>query len=233
MVSRTELDSISKVQSDAFQANLQNIISIFENRVSKLEADLSASKQNISDLRKTNVEQQKLITDLQQKETAGTPVKDRLDDLEDRSMRNNLKIDGLVEEEAENWEQSVHKVLQLVKDKLDIKEKIEVERAHRVGKKSEGRPRPIVVKFLRYQDREKILRNSKKLKNTNIYINEDLCEASIAKRKSLLPQLRAAREQGKIAFFSHTKLVIRDRREPNSAPVGSEHQSLRRSDRNR
>ena len=32
-------------------------------------------------------------------------------------------------------------------------------------------------------------------------------------RKDKLPELKRAREEGKVAYFSHTRLIIRDRRE--------------------
>ena len=56
-----------------------------------------------------------------------------------------------------------------------------------------------------------ILVNAKKLKGTKIYINEDLSEGSLAKRNAQLPQLKQARSQGKIAFFNHTKLIIKEK----------------------
>ena len=87
---------------------------------------------------------------------------------------------------------------------------MEIERAHGVGKFMSDKPRPVIAKFLPFTDKQNILRNSRKLKGTNVFINEDLCEASMVKRRDLLPQLKQARGQGKITYFSHTRLVIRD-----------------------
>ena len=49
------------------------------------------------------------------------------------------------------------------------------------------------------------------MKGTNIFINEDLCESSLEKRKNQLPELQKAGREGKIAYFSHTRLVVRER----------------------
>lgn len=92
-----------------------------------------------------------------------------------------------------------------------------LEPAHRVGPRREGKPRPIVARFLRYSDREAVIRNGRKLRGTNIFVNEDLCAASQAIKSSQFPLLKQARAQGKIAFFRHTKLIIRERNEDNSA----------------
>ena len=87
---------------------------------------------------------------------------------------------------------------------------LELERAHRVGQHQDARPRPIVARFTRYSDREAVMRSAKKLRGTNIYINDDLCAASQGIKKAQMPQLKQARAQGKIAFFRHTKLIVKE-----------------------
>lgn len=44
-----------------------------------------------------------------------------------------------------------------------------------------------------------------------MFINEDLCAASMEIKRNQLPLLKQARQEGKIAFFRHTKLIIRER----------------------
>lgn len=107
---------------------------------------------------------------------------------------------------------------------------VQLERVHRVGTLLRGRDgeppksRTIVARFCRYSDRQLALRISPKLKSTNIYLNEDLCKASVHERKAQLPELCKARAEGKIAYFSCTKLVVKERRErsgPLSVSTGS------------
>ena len=86
-----------------------------------------------------------------------------------------------------------------------------IERAHRVGQQQTHAPRTIVARFAHFSDREAAMRNARKLKGTRIFINEDLCPASQEMVKSQLPQLKQARADGKIAFFRHTRLIIKDR----------------------
>ena len=135
----------------------------------------------------------------------------RIDYLEDQSRRNNLRINGIPENDSENWEQTTKKVQDLFKNNLGIEKTISIERAHRTGKKVSSKTRTIVAKLHFYPDKDLILKNSKKLKGSSIYINEDLCENSRIKRTDQLEKLKQARAQGKIAYFSHTRLVIKDR----------------------
>lgn len=81
-----------------------------------------------------------------------------------------------------------------------------MERAHRAGRPKNGnstRPRPIVFKFLRYEDKEAVREKAKYLKGTNIYVNEDFPEAVLQKRKEYLPAMRAARERREIAYLRY------------------------------
>lgn len=49
------------------------------------------------------------------------------------------------------------------------------------------------------------------MKPPGIFINEDLAEETIKKREELLPKLIEARNQGKLAYFSLDKLIVKDR----------------------
>ena len=53
-------------------------------------------------------------------------VSSKLTKLEDRSRRNNLRIDGIEETPNETWEDCEIKMQELIKNKLKINEHIEV-----------------------------------------------------------------------------------------------------------
>lgn len=110
----------------------------------------------------------------------------------------------------ETWEQTSSRVSELLLNKLQLPV-MNLERAHRMGPVSTSRPRTEVVCFERFGHREAVLRNAKKLRGTDIFINEDLCAASQAKKQSQIPLMKEARSQGKIAYFKHTRLIIKDR----------------------
>ena len=216
MVSRDEVELLLKTQRDSYNDSIKHIINSFENRIQNLESNLSETKLELASVRRLNEEQNSSISHLvseieELKLSNSSAISSRMDYLEDQSRRNNLRFDGLPEESEENWEQTSKKVQDLVKNKLGINQSVTIERAHRVGKRVSSKPRTIVAKFLRFGDRDNIVRNSKKLKGTNLFINEDLCEGSRAIRREKLPKLKEARAAGKIAYFSHTNLIIRDK----------------------
>ena len=88
---------------------------------------------------------------------------------------------------------------------------------HRYGphKARANEPRPIVVKFLRYEDRVAVWSSRRKLKKTNITVNEDYPPEIEQRRKTLWPYLTAAFEgdpanpKAKVsAFIMLDKLIL-------------------------
>ena len=65
----------------------------------------------------------------------------------------------------------------------------DIERTHQIGepKKTRGKIPPIIVKFARYNDRNRVFRNEKKLKGQKISITESLT-------KIRMDKLRQAKE---------------------------------------
>ena len=124
-------------------------------------------------------------------------------EMEDRSRRNNLRFDGLLEENGETWERSEEKVLETIKEHLNIDNEIKIERAHRSGymfrrDNSRNEKRTIVVKLLNYKDKQTILQafREKQLWKSNIYINEDFSKKTMEKRKILLKEVKELKVRG-------------------------------------
>ena len=139
---------------------------------------------------------------LQELDSAIEEIQDDLDHqeeqmeyLENQRRRNNVKVDGIPEEDN-------------------------IERAHRVGKSSRrpastqnsaSRPRTIVCRLRDWKERETILKCARRIKPDNIFVKEDLSPATLEKRESRGVKMEAANRAGKIAYFVLDKLVIRDR----------------------
>ena len=96
----------------------------------------------------------------------------KANDNEQFSRRQNVRVTGFVEEDDENC---AEKFVNLCREKigLDVNDDL-VDRAHRVGKKEEGRNRAIIVRLKTHKDKLAILRNRKNLRGSGFYINEDL-----------------------------------------------------------
>ena len=89
------------------------------------------------------------------------------------SRRNCLIISGIPEMKKEDTDKIV---IDITEKWLDIQLDIgKIDRTHRLKVKgSQGMPRPIIVKFCNYHDRESMYRAKRKLKGTKITITEHL-----------------------------------------------------------
>ena len=141
-------------------------------------------------------------------------------ELEDRSRRNNIRIDGIAEEAGETWEECERKVQHLLSEELDINNVV-IERAHRVKAYSPEiknskklRPKTVVCKLLSFVDKAKIIKNSLRLKGTSYYVNEDFSKETLVYRKELWEKVKALRKEGKIVYLSYESIVVRERNDP-------------------
>ena len=156
----------------------------------------------------TQAQVEELITsDLRVKEVK-VQIEDlgnKLDDLENRSRRNNLRFEGIPESLNETWQELESKI------KHPISRHLVIGRAHRVGRpRSASTPRKIGARFLNYKDHEAVFKAKKKLHGTNMLVNKDYSDRVIKKQTELMPKLKEARCKNQRAFLRFDKLVIYD-----------------------
>jgi ribA/ribD-fused uncharacterized protein len=127
-------------------------------------------------------------------------------DLETRSRRNNLKFAGITITAGENLTEWLRSFTQTTLNlEEDYSKSIEIERIHRFGPQKD-----IVVKFLRYKDREILWSRRKLLKDTDVSMYEDFPEVIQKERRTLYPYMKIAQEKGKVAFLQVNKLIVID-----------------------
>ena len=143
-----------------------------------------------------------------------------IDYIENQSRRNNVRIDGVPEEANETWGKTEEMVKQQMTKTFSIPQievdQIKIERAHRTGaskaKDGKNKPRTIMVKFTSFKDRELLLQKACQVKPRGIFVNEDYSSKTLMKRKELIPKMMALRAEGKYAYISFDKLVVKDHR---------------------
>ena len=136
----------------------------------------------------------------------------KVTDLTVRSMRYNVVIKELAEDERESSEALHQKILHFFRQDLQLDERemmiVEIERAHRVGEKRNGRTRNIVAK-LNSKGKEIAMSNKKNLsKQCKIKITDQYPREVHAKRERLWPVFTRAKDEGKTAKWKQDKLRI-------------------------
>ena len=116
-----------------------------------------------------------------------------------------------------DWKKIIH-------DKLGLTN-IKVLDAYRVGVRNaqHQQPRPVIAKLSSVRDKVACFRTSKNLKNTNIYISDDISKATADIRHQKMDALKEKRNQGYIAYFRGTDIITRRRASSNTVDSGPNH----------
>lgn len=216
-------------QADSFQKSLLTIMEATNGRIDKmsmmmgeLKASLEFTQKDVAEFKaemsKSKQEERKIHDKIEVTSGVINDMKKEMDYLENQSRRNNLRIDGIPEGPDESWAKTEELVREMLTNKLSFPTReandIGIERAHRIGTKRDAendRPRTIMVKMEKFKDRDTIKQKAKECKVRGLFINEDYSQRVAEIRKDLLPKLKQARSEGKIAYFSLDKLIIKDR----------------------
>ena len=121
-------------------------------------------------------------------------------DLQTRSMRDNLVIRGVTEDQNESWEKTREKVVHFMRDELHIADANPnmIDRAHRTGNRLPNKPRNIVAKFSSSDAKGRIFQNIRNLAGKkNFGIQEQLPPEIQERRNRLWPKFKEAKAQSK------------------------------------
>ena len=123
-----------------------------------MKKEITEEKQKLETDNRNNEEVQGLIQQ-------NIKMEEQVAELKDRHRRNNLRFMGIKEKsglDSETWEEIEEKVKVTLQEQLGLEtDKISIERAHKIGKKEEGKRRTIITKLLNYKQREKVLKKLK------------------------------------------------------------------------
>ncbi|XP_068697353.1 uncharacterized protein [Montipora foliosa] len=161
-----KLDSIETTLS-----NLCSKMAIVEGDISKLKADARGTDTKLQQMDEGLKWFNKEVEDIKFKmkflEAAKEDLHMKQPYAEDYSCRGNLKFFGLAEKETQDVSEvseainTCELLPEFLKNGLgfeDLEKKFELQRVHRLEKPVSGKTRPIIVRILRYQDREMVLR---------------------------------------------------------------------------
>jgi ribA/ribD-fused uncharacterized protein len=175
------------------------------------------SKQEMTEMHRNIAEMDQKYEQVMQKLTASKRENDMLKEkilkLESYGRRENLIFSGIQEEQNESGIILYKKITDVFVNKLGIAHgaTIEYQRCHRLGWKArneQNKPRDVIVRFVKFQDRQLVWENRKLLKNTTIYVKEDFPDEIVQRRSQLYQILQAARSQNKKATLVSDRLII-------------------------
>ena len=142
--------------------------------------------------------------------------------LEAYSRRENVKFENIPEEDPkEDTEMVLRSFLERELGFSDAAN-IEIQRVHRLGKKKEEKPRPILARFLRYKDCEKLYSLGHRLRGTDFKMYQDLPFEIVERRRTQMETFKKAKRSNIPVAFSKAqpdKLYIRGTLWPVGKPL--------------
>jgi hypothetical protein len=137
----------------------------------------------------------------------------RMNDVVSRSMRDNIIIKNMDEENNEDNDRIEQKIMGFLESSLNIPademRKITIERAHRIGQKNDGsRSRNIAVK-MNSKGKTIVMKHLKNLdRNSSVKVVEQFPPEIHAARNKLWPAFVSAKQEGKNVRWNQDKLRV-------------------------
>ena len=197
MVTKTDFKvELSNIYSEIKSIN--NVIQAQNAEIMHLKTEIASMSLVIENIEKDRRDD---MDDLRQKvheageKTASLAMK--VDDLENRSRRNNIIIHGTDEDAKETWSGTEEKVKEFLRNNLQIELQGNIQRAHRLGRvRYDQKPRPIMVCLSDWKDKDKIMLSTPKLKNTIFSVSEDFSNGTREARRNLVKYAKERRWLG-------------------------------------
>ena len=157
-------------QPEMFKSEVDGRVTQLEKEVKFTQSRYNATSSEMEGLKKDIQEVGKLRGTL---EKQLTKIQIAMDDIEQYSRRNCLIFNGIQEQE-ESHENTDLIMVDICRKNLGVNlSRGDLDRTHRLGRKrsSTDKPRPIIVKFVNYHDRDDVFKSKRKLKGSSISIN--------------------------------------------------------------
>ncbi|KAH8037187.1 hypothetical protein HPB51_008869 [Rhipicephalus microplus] len=226
-VQRIEANNVSLLESvnqvSLLHATLKNDSESLTQRVGELEDKLQSMSTQHSSANGENISKMQAIIDQLQSKATGSDswlgpthekepsrIQNKIDDLENQSRRSNLLFYGVTDTDgSESWEAFERIVKELCSSHFGISV-LSISRAHRLGRFSADKKRPIIAKIFNEKEVESILSKGFKLKNTALRVARDYSEAVRDKRRKLLQFSKSLKKDGDRIRLVFNKLFVND-----------------------
>ena len=155
----------NQIKGECQLGDLVKSLEFYNEKFEDLERDTRKKEEKINELEETTRKMDQNIDDLNRV----------IDRNEPYFRRNCILVHGVKESEHEDTNVVVTETLnELLQEKLTD---VDIDRSHQIRKLKKGKQsRPIIIKFARYNIRDRVFENKKKLKDTGISITESLTQ---------------------------------------------------------
>ena len=198
---------VLREENDSLKTSLNfNIekVNDLENDVKTYRKEMEATQININNVKASNT--------ILKEENA--KIKEKTLKAESYSRRNNLRFDGIIQDQNETSDNCREIIYSILKHELgihDAESRIIIDRCHRDPRYPNTNPASILVRFLSYRDRDEVWQRREHLnknQRNRLFVNEDFPPEVEKKRAFLRPYLKAAYKSGRKAVLVGDQLLV-------------------------
>ena len=193
----------------------------FETELNNLKTDMKQLENRLTGTDHSTTHLRQRLEFLQEERNSAKreneELRERILDMQARSMRENLLFGGIEEDEAEKNDPDNTKtelvLKNFLKKDMGIAEDIKFHIVHRLRPRQDGKPRTIIAKFERRKDRDMVLKSAPgKLKDTRYSVYEQFPTEIMERRNILWPVFKREQRMGSNVRFKGDKLFVNGRR---------------------
>ncbi|KAL5273858.1 hypothetical protein ACFFRR_000552 [Megaselia abdita] len=190
-------------------AEIQNLLAAQTAELkTAFKGDIESAKAEIMKTVESNTDKIKYleakVTDLNEKEKARS---ERELQLERNAKKNNMLMYKLAENESSQDElyAEVLKTLKIVDSNFVM---TDFDFMFRLGKRVEGKTRPILIRFISQMKKEIVIKNKKKLAEKNVDVGDDIPKEIRERRKTAISLVNLLKEKGYNSFLKGDKILV-------------------------
>ncbi|UYV61779.1 hypothetical protein LAZ67_1006501 [Cordylochernes scorpioides] len=190
-----ELIAALTVKIDDWGSKIESRLSSIELGMQKFDSRVQQLESSLEDTTCAVASNAKKISEFER----------RIEFLEMKNREKNLVFYGIEGSGTETSNESYVKIKRLIKDNMQISEEIDVSKCWRLSKRDKA---PILVEVSEHSERMKILKNSFKLKDINVFVNKDYSPSIREQRRILIYKRKELLNKGINAKLRDNKLIV-------------------------
>ena len=199
---KAEVSNVIANYQENIKTEVSNVIKPLQESIDVLLASKEKTEEIQGEVKKLKHKNKAMTRRCNIMERENKTLKNRLNDIENKLLENNIVMHGVEESFEESELQRKRKVKAMIShtvnrstvaERMEVVENIPIEWTERLGRYNEQRSRSISIKFTNRQDCDLLLQHKKHLPE-GVFVDREYCVETEKERQNLRPILKKARK---------------------------------------
>ena len=221
---QTEGDTVGPIRDEELHQKLDSFVGRFD-KIEKIsegyKVSLEFTQEEVKELKEENISLkealQELSLEIKRNTYAIQGLTTKHENLDTNTRKKNLIFEGLPERQDQGGRENLHEAICQILSELGITKPVEYDAAYRLGQNKQGKhPRPLLVSFVRQDDRNFIFSKRAQLRDSphfsRVWVSEDVSSRTRRVRGVIREVAKEARNQGAHCVATPNSVTINHRK---------------------